>query len=109
MGNGATFYTASASNSPNNTTHLYILDQIGLIIGLDLNSGVQSVLLDASNFLVPLGAFGPDSFDERGLLGFVFHPDYANNGLIYTYSSEPLRGRRTFRPCRPVWTRTISR
>jgi hypothetical protein len=28
-------------------------------------------------------------FDERGLLGFAFHPDYANNYKVYTYISEP--------------------
>ena len=39
---------------------------------------------------MPLGAFGPGSFDERGLLGLAFHPDYRRNGLLYTYTSEPL-------------------
>lgn len=27
-------------------------------------------------------------FDERGLIGFALHPDFATNGLIYTYTSE---------------------
>jgi len=48
--------------------------------------------MDVSHLLVSLGIFGPGSFDERGLLGLAFHPDYANpaNGLIYTYTSEPV-------------------
>ena len=35
-----------------------------------------------------LGVCGPNSFDERSLLGLAFHPRYAQNGLIYTYTSE---------------------
>ena len=30
-------------------------------------------------------------FDERGALGFAFHPDYAENGKLYVYYSAPLR------------------
>ncbi|MCA9223700.1 MAG: PQQ-dependent sugar dehydrogenase, partial [Planctomycetales bacterium] len=36
--------------------------------------------------------FGPGTFDERGFLGFAFHPNYATNGLIYTYMSQPATG-----------------
>jgi glucose/arabinose dehydrogenase len=46
--------------------------------------------MDVSDWLMPLGIFGPGSFDERGLLGLAFHPNYAINGLIYTYTSEPV-------------------
>lgn len=31
-------------------------------------------------------------FDERGLIGFALHPDFASNGLIYTYTSEAVLG-----------------
>ena len=30
-------------------------------------------------------------FLEEGLLGFAFHPDYANNGLFYVNYTNPLR------------------
>jgi len=30
--------------------------------------------------------------DERGLLGLAFHPDFARNGRLYTYTSEPAIG-----------------
>src|SRR6185295_11834955 len=36
------------------------------------------------NRLVTLGAY-----DERGLLGVALHPNFAQNPLIYTYTSEP--------------------
>ena len=31
-------------------------------------------------------------FDERGLIGFALDPDFATNGLIYTYTSEAAVG-----------------
>lgn len=31
-------------------------------------------------------------FDERGLIGFALHPDFTNNGLVYTYTSEAVTG-----------------
>jgi glucose/arabinose dehydrogenase len=30
-------------------------------------------------------------FDERGMLGLAFHPDYVNNGRFFVYYSAPLR------------------
>ena len=81
-----------ATNSPNDTTTLYVVDQQGQIVAVDLATGNSSVYLDVATLLVPLGAFGPGSFDERGLLGLAFHPDFAANGLLYTYTSQPLAG-----------------
>jgi hypothetical protein len=67
-----------------------VSDQNGILWKIDLATGDKSVFLDTSARLVPLGAFGPGTFDERGLLGIAFHPDYATNGLLYTYTSEPV-------------------
>ena len=77
-------------NNPIDSTTLYIADQSGLISSVNQESGRITTFLDVSDSLVSLGAFGPLSFDERGLLGFAFHPDYASNGLVYTYTSEPV-------------------
>jgi hypothetical protein len=54
--------------------------------------------------IVELGFFGTfdaNDFDERGLLGFAFHPFYdepnqAGFGKVYTYSSEPNSGQADF-------------
>jgi glucose/arabinose dehydrogenase len=73
-------------------TRLFVTDQNGILWAIDLGTGSKSVFLDASSRLVPLGAFGPGTFDERGLLGVVFHPAYQTNGLLYTYTSEPVAG-----------------
>ena len=78
-----------AVHAPGNRRELFVVDQTGPIWALDLKAGTQRLFLDASSRLVPLGAFGPGSFDERGLLGLAFHPDYRKNGKLYTFSSEP--------------------
>jgi glucose/arabinose dehydrogenase len=76
--------------APGDNQRLFVTDQDGILWAIDLDSGDKSVFLDVSDRLVALGAFGPGTFDERGLLGVAFHPDYAMNGLLYTYTSEPV-------------------
>ncbi|MCR8915410.1 PQQ-dependent sugar dehydrogenase [Marinobacter panjinensis] len=71
---------------------LVVSDQDGILWAVNIDTGDRSVLLDVSDRLVSLGVGGPGTFDERGLLGFTFHPDFANNGLLYTYTSEPVAG-----------------
>lgn len=71
---------------------LVVTDQDGILWAVNLATGEKGVLLDVSDRLVSLGVGGPDTFDERGLLGVAFHPDFADNGLLYTYTSEPVSG-----------------
>ena len=80
--------------------HLFVVDQPGQVYQISLNSGEKSIFLDVSGDLVDLGAFG--QFDERGLLGFAFHPSYSTNGLVYTYQSEPVQGTPTFTTTVPL-------
>lgn len=75
---------------------LVVTDQDGILWAVNLATGQKSVLLDVSDRLVALGAFGPGTFDERGFLGVAFHPDFAENGLLYTYTSEPVSGTADF-------------
>ncbi len=69
--------------------HLYVGDQNGTLWRIHLMTGEKEVFLNLSSRLVSLGLFGTDSYDERGFLGFAFHPQFAENGLLYTYTSEP--------------------
>lgn len=80
------------TTAPGQDGHLMVSDQNGILWKINLATGDKAVFLDASDRLVPLGAFGPGTFDERGLLGIAFHPNYATNGLLYTYTSEPVNG-----------------
>lgn len=76
-----------APGDPHN--RLFVTDQPGTLWVIDLGTGTKSVFLDVSARLVTLGIGGPGSFDERGLLGVAFHPNYQSNGLLYTYESHP--------------------
>jgi glucose/arabinose dehydrogenase len=78
--------------APGDPGRLFVTDQNGILWAIDLDTGDKSVFLDVSDRLVDLGIGGPGTFDERGLLGVAFHPDYVSNGLLYTYTSEPVDG-----------------
>lgn len=71
---------------------LVVADQDGILWAVNLVTGEKSVLLDVSDRLVSLGVGGPGTFDERGFLGVAFHPEFGENGLLYTYTSEPVDG-----------------
>jgi glucose/arabinose dehydrogenase len=66
----------------------FVVDQIGLVHILDEDGNVHDTpFLDVRDRLM---TFRP-GFDERGLLGLAFHPDYESNGLFYAHYSAPLR------------------
>ncbi len=77
------------SMAPSDSRHLYVVDQIGDVWEINLESGSKRLYAVVRALLVPLGISGPDSYDERGLLGFAFHPNFVANGLVYTVTSEP--------------------
>jgi glucose/arabinose dehydrogenase len=72
------------------SNRLFVYDQGGTV-SLLVNGAAQSPpFLDVSSRLVPLGLFPPLNYDERGLLGFAFHPNFAANPKVYTHTSEPV-------------------
>ena len=76
-----------AVQAPGINGSLFVVEQRGKIIRVDLASGDKTQFHDSSADLVD----PRPGFDERGLLSLAFHPDFANNGLFYTYQSEPVR------------------
>ena len=73
---------------PDGSRRLFIVDQIGVIRVLLPNGQLLAEpFLDVRDRLVALQA----NFDERGLLGLAFHPDYAENGRFFVFYSAPLR------------------
>lgn len=81
------------SSAADGSGRLFIVQQTGQIRILKGRGIVSKPFLDLSSRLVVLM---PD-YDERGLLGFAFHPDFNNPSApgfhkIYTYSSEPVSG-----------------
>jgi len=94
--------------APGDRTHLYVADQAGQVWRVPIanreNGGEDGddaddnpanrrpeLFLDVSSLLVPLG-LGPGKYDERGLLGIAFHPQFRFNGLFYTFTSQPAKG-----------------
>jgi glucose/arabinose dehydrogenase len=74
--------------APDDTGRLFVVDQAGMIRIISPDGGLMpDPFLDLSGLIVPQM---PD-YDERGVLGLAFHPDYANNGRFFVYYSEPLR------------------
>ena len=79
-------------NAGDGSGRLFVGDQRGQIqiIETDTDTLLATPFLDLVSKLVPQRA----NFDERGLLGIVFHPDYATasapgEGKLYVYYSAP--------------------
>jgi glucose/arabinose dehydrogenase len=73
---------------PDESGRRFIVDQVGVIRVLTASGAVLSEpFLDLRGRIVPL----MPEFDERGLLGLAFHPDYADNGRFFVYYNAPLR------------------
>lgn len=71
---------------PDDSERLFVIDQIGKIWVIDPDKGkLQEPFLDVSSQMTPLNA----GYDERGLLGLAFHPDYESNGRVFTYYTAP--------------------
>lgn len=70
------------------TRRLFIIDQSG-VIRILTRKGVllPTPFLDVTTRMVTL----MPGFDERGLLGLAFHPDYRKNGRFFVYYTAPLR------------------
>jgi glucose/arabinose dehydrogenase len=111
----------AAAVAPGDRKHLYVADQTGQLWrvpiangdddrrggddddddgdgdrrGRDGDSRHPELFLDVSRLLVPLG-LGDGKYDERGLLGIAFHPQFRFNGLFYTFTSQPVKGKADF-------------
>jgi hypothetical protein len=71
------------------TERLFIATQVGEIFFL--SNGVIRNFLDIRPRIIQLGASG--GYDERGLLGLAFHPQFYYNGLFYLhYSAAGTQG-----------------
>jgi len=75
-------------SSNDRTGRLFIVEQTGLIWILTIDKRIiDEPFLDIRNKIVNLNP----QYDERGLLGLAFHPNFRNNKKLYIYYSAPLR------------------
>jgi hypothetical protein len=86
---------ARSTISPRNFEEsLFVCSQAGKIYELDSN-GILHNIADLSFYsgtgdVLPLGSpleFPIQEYDERGLLGIEFHPNFKNNGRLFIYYS----------------------
>ena len=70
------------------TKRLFVVDEIGKVwIIFPDGSKSETPFIDVTSKMVSLM---PD-YDERGLLGLAFHPDFKHNGKFYIYYNAPPR------------------
>jgi glucose/arabinose dehydrogenase len=84
--------------APDRADRLIVVDQAGKLRAIENGALRAEPYLDVADRLVKLNK----DFDERGLLGFAFDPDFKNSGKpghrrVFTYTSEP-RGERSDYP-----------
>lgn len=82
-----------ATNAGDGSGRLFIVDQAGLIRIVDNGELLEEPFLDLTDRIVEVNP----NFDERGLLGLAFHPNYADNGRFFVRYSAP----RTHGPLAP--------
>lgn len=88
---GALIAPVAIRNAGDGSDRLFIVDQRGKIQIIDGTGALQATpFLDLGAKLVPQRA----TFDERGLLGLAFHPNYGSvaqpgEGKFYVYYSAP--------------------
>src|SRR5690554_2546279 len=82
------FVSPVTLTAPANDERLFVVDRPGIIYVLEKDgTRTETPFLDITDRVVDLDP----GYDERGLLGFTFHPDFANNGRAFAYYSAPLR------------------
>ena len=73
---------------PDNSGRMVVIDQIGRLWVLDASGNKMATpFIDLTSRMVTLSP----GFDERGLLGVAFHPNYASNGRLFIYYNAPPR------------------
>ncbi|HEY5903385.1 MAG TPA: PQQ-dependent sugar dehydrogenase [Anaerolineales bacterium] len=66
---------------------LFVADQVGVIWIISRGRKSETPFLDLRGGIVKLSDF----YDERGLLGLAFHPDFPRNGRFYVSYSARVR------------------
>jgi len=74
--------------SPDNTKRLFVIDQVGKIWIIDSTGAkMPTPFMDLSSRIVTLNG----TYDERGLLGLAFHPQFSTNHRFFVYYQLPPR------------------
>lgn len=79
---------AVLTNAGDGSNRLFVADLNGKIYVIENDNKLSKPFLDLSDKIVNLNPI----YDERGLLGLTFHPDYENNDRFYVHYSAPKQG-----------------
>ena len=85
---GGLFAPVYLTHAADGSGRLFVVDQVGLIRVIENGELLPTPFLDLREKIVELNP----AFDERGLLGLAFHPDYAGNGRFFVRYSKPREG-----------------
>jgi glucose/arabinose dehydrogenase len=77
-----------ATHAGDGSGRLFVVDQAGQIRIIQNGVLLPDPFLDLTSEIVQVNPF----FDERGVLGLAFHPDYANNDRFFVRYSKPRDG-----------------
>ena len=79
------------TNAGDGSGRLFVLDQRGKVWWLSPENQSGKRTLNPTPFLDIASKLVSErpGFDERGLLGLAFHPNFAINGKLYVYYSAP--------------------
>ncbi len=77
-----------ATNAGDGSGRLFVVDQAGAIRIIQNDTLLPTPFLDLSSEIPALNNF----FDERGVLGLAFHPDYQTNGRFFVRYSKARDG-----------------
>lgn len=78
----------SATHAGDGSGRLFVVDQAGWIRVIDDGTLLPQPFLDLTSEIVAVNT----AFDERGVLGLAFHPDYEDNGRFFVRYSIPRTG-----------------
>jgi glucose/arabinose dehydrogenase len=74
--------------APDNSNRLFIVDQAGKVWIIDGSGNkLTTPFIDVTSMMVTLSP----NYDERGLLGLAFHPNFQSNGRFFIYYQRPPR------------------
>ena len=83
-------------SEPSSPDFVYVIEQRGTVQKVNIESGEKTVFLDFSAEVTSQFGSAANGRDERGLIGFAFHPNYASNNLVYTFISKDIDGSADF-------------
>jgi glucose/arabinose dehydrogenase len=76
------------TNAGDNSGRLFVIDQTGKILIIQNGQVLPTPFLDLTSTIVTVNP----GYDERGLLGMAFHPDFVHNGRFFVRYSVPRTG-----------------